>query len=52
MLGNEITTLVNDELGPGEYKVEFDGTNFPSGMYFFQLSSGNYSQTKKMNLIK
>ena len=52
MLGNEITTLVNDELGPGEYKVEFDGSNFASGMYFYKLSSGNYSVTKKMNLIK
>ena len=52
MLGNEITTLVKEELGPGEYKVEFDGTNFASGMYFYKLTSENFSQTKKMNLIK
>jgi photosystem II stability/assembly factor-like uncharacterized protein len=52
VLGNEITTLVNEEKSAGEYKIEFDGSKLPSGIYFYKLQSGNYSSTKKMILIK
>jgi hypothetical protein len=52
VLGREITTLVNEELQPGTYEVEWDGTNFPSGIYYYRLTAGDYSQTKKMVLIK
>ncbi len=52
VLGNEITTLVNEEKQPGTYEVEFNGTELPSGIYFYQLKAGNYIETKKMVLIK
>ncbi len=52
ILGNEVATLVNEEPSAGEYEVEFDGTGIPSGIYFYQLKSGNFVQTKKMLLLK
>ena len=62
VLGNEIATLVNEELPAGEYEVEFSakgGTafggnalNLPSGIYFYQLRAGSFIQTKKMILLK
>ena len=51
-LGNEITTLVNEEKPVGEYEVEFNGANLPSGIYFYQLNTGVFVKTKKMVLIK
>jgi hypothetical protein len=51
-LGKEIGSLVNEELKPGSYEVEFDGSNYPSGVYFYRLRAGDYTQTKKMILIK
>jgi len=52
VLGNEITTLVDEEKPAGEYEVEFDGKGLSSGMYFYTLNAGNYIETKKMILIK
>jgi hypothetical protein len=52
ILGNEITTLVNEEKPAGTYEVEFDAINFPSGVYFYQLKFGNFVETKKMVLMK
>jgi len=52
VLGNEITTLVNEEKPAGEYEVEFDGTGLPSGIYFYQLKAGSLVETKKMVLLK
>jgi len=56
VLGNEVTTLVNEELSPGEYEVEFNPATSikhpASGIYFYQLSAGEFIQTKKMVLIK
>lgn len=52
MLGKEITTLVNKGLQPGEYVVNFDGSDYNSGVYFYKLVSGNFSETKIMLLIK
>jgi hypothetical protein len=52
VLGNEITTLVSEEKSTGGYKVEFNGTGLPSGMYFYTLRAGDYSETKKMILLK
>lgn len=52
VLGNEIATLVNVEKLAGNYKVEFDGTGLPSGIYFYQLWAGSFYQTKKMLLLK
>ena len=52
ILGREVATLVNEEKPSGEYEVEFSGSNLPSGIYFYQLKAGAYSETKKMILIK
>jgi len=52
VLGNEIASLVNEEKPAGSYEVEFNGTTFPSGIYFYQLQLGNFWDTKKMVLIK
>jgi len=56
-LGREVQTLVNEQLQPGTYEVEFpapagDGSNFSSGIYYYTLSSGDYIESKKMVLIK
>lgn len=51
-LGEEITTLTNEELRAGVYEVQFDATNLPSGMYYYRIAAGNYTQTKKMVLVK
>ncbi|GBD89246.1 Ycf48-like protein precursor [bacterium BMS3Abin03] len=52
VLGREVATLVNEEKPPGSYEVEFDGSNLPSGVYFYRLKAGNYSQVKKMVLLR
>jgi hypothetical protein len=51
-LGCEVTTLVNEEKPPGVYKVEFNANGMPSGIYFYQLSTGDYSLSKKMMMVK
>ncbi len=52
ILGNEITTLVNQHLTPGTYSVNWDASNFPSGIYFYRLSFGEFTETNKMILLK
>ena len=52
VIGNEITTLVNQEMSAGIHNLEFDGTGLPSGTYFYRLEAGNYVETKKMVLLK
>jgi hypothetical protein len=52
VLGREVTTLVNDEKPPGEYEVEFNGANLTSGIYFYQLKTKDFVNTKKMILLK
>ena len=52
ILGKEITTLVNENLQPGTYEVKFDGTKLSSGIYFYKIIAGDYSETKKMILMK
>lgn len=56
VLGNEITTLVNEEKDPGNYSVQFNTSSIKShpssGMYFYTLTSGSYSETKKMILLR
>jgi len=52
VLGNEVATLVNEKQNAGSYSVEFDGSNFSSGIYFYRISSGNFNETKRMMLIK
>lgn len=52
MLGREIQKLVNEEKAPGNYEVSFNGSGLASGIYFYRLNAGNFSQTKKMILTK
>ena len=52
ILGKEVQTLVNEQLQPGMYEVTFDGGNLPSGVYFYQLSTGEFIETKKLILTK
>jgi hypothetical protein len=52
MLGNEVTTLVNEEKQSGTYEVKFDAASLSSGIYFYTLKAGSFSQTKKMILMK
>ena len=51
-LGREIETLVNEKLSPGSYSLVFDGSKFTSGVYFYRLTSENFTETKKMLMIK
>ena len=51
-LGKEITTLVNEEKPAGSYQVTWDGSNLPSGIFFYQLKAGSFISTKKMTLLK
>jgi hypothetical protein len=52
VLGNEVTTPVNEDKPAGNYEVNFDARGLTSGIYFYKLSAGSFSQTKKMLLIK
>lgn len=52
VLGNETAVIVNGKLSPGSYKYEWDASAFPSGVYFYKMQAGNYSETKKMLMIK
>jgi hypothetical protein len=52
VLGSEIATLVNEEKAPGNYEIVFNGVNLPSGIYFYKMSCGNFSETKKLVLMK
>jgi len=51
-VGKEIATLVNENLGAGSYTVNFSGTQLASGVYFYRINAGSFSETKQMVLIK
>jgi hypothetical protein len=52
LLGSEVSELVNGEIEAGNYEVEFNAANLPSGVYFYQLQAGEFISTKKMILLK
>ena len=52
LLGREVRTLVNEALQAGTYSVRFDAGDLPSGIYFYQLRTDNFSETKKLILLK
>lgn len=52
MLGQLVKTIVNEYKDAGYHIAEFDGTNLPSGVYFYRLVAGNFAETKKMILLK
>src|SRR4030095_12423837 len=45
ILGREVAALVNENLKPGTYEVEWDSSDYPSGIYYYKLISGNYTNT-------
>jgi len=52
VLGNEVATLVNEEKAVGNYKIEFNASNLSSGIYYYRLVTGSFTDTKKMILLK
>lgn len=52
LLGREIATLVNEELRLGTYEADWDASKFSSGVYFYKLITNEFSETKKMVLMK
>ncbi len=52
VLGQEVMTLVNKEMSAGSYKVNFDASNLPTGVYIYKMTAGKFSATKKMILLK
>ncbi|MBK8553236.1 MAG: T9SS type A sorting domain-containing protein [Ignavibacteria bacterium] len=52
MLGKEVSILVNEQLQPGSYEVEWNAVNYPSGTYFYRLSTNFFSDSKRMLLLK
>jgi hypothetical protein len=52
MLGEQVDLLVNDYQQAGKYKFNFDASNKSSGIYFYSLNAGSFSETKKMILLK
>jgi hypothetical protein len=52
LLGKEIKTLVNEEKDTGYHEIVFDGSELPSGVYFYTLQTPKFSQTKKMVLLR
>jgi len=50
--GREVAKLVDDVIAPGNYVREFNGENFASGVYFYKITAGEFTQVKKMMLVK
>ncbi len=51
-LGQEIQTLVNESIDPGTYKLHFDASNLPNGVYYYKMTAGGYTATNKMILMR
>ena len=52
MLGTEVAYLVNERQEAGNYSIEFNAAELPSGIYVYRLASGNFMETKKLVLLK
>ena len=52
VLGREVTALVNEMKKPGPYEATFDGTGFASGVYMYKIEAGDFTDVKKMVLLK
>lgn len=52
MLGEEISTLVNSQKGPGTYRVQFDAKDLQSGIYFYKLVTNNFTSVRKMLYLR
>jgi hypothetical protein len=52
ILGQEVMKLVDEEKVAGFYELRFNAQNLPSGIYFYKLNAGKFTQTKKMTLMR
>ncbi|HMQ80675.1 MAG TPA: YCF48-related protein [Ignavibacteria bacterium] len=52
MLGREVTSLINQQMQPGSSSVDWDASNYPSGVYFYKLETESFAESKKMVLVK
>ena len=52
ILGQNVATLVNNNQKAGRYYIDFDGTNFASGLYLYKIEAGSFTDVKKMMLVK
>ena len=52
VLGNEVTTLLNEESPVGYYRIEFNASSLSSGIYFYRIQAGSFIDTRKMILLK
>jgi hypothetical protein len=50
--GCEIKVLVDEVQSPAVYEIDFDGSDYPSGIYFYRIETVDFKQTRKMMLIK
>lgn len=50
--GREVETLVNENLNAGTYNADWNAANYSSGVYFYKLESDNFTNTKKIHLVK
>ena len=51
-LGREVKTLINDNMIAGVFEVSFDASNLSSGVYYYKITAGDFTATKKMTLVK
>jgi len=52
LLGREVATLINEAISPGTYEYEWNATNLSSGVYFYRITTGYFTDVKKMTLLK
>jgi hypothetical protein len=52
LLGREVATLVNEVKDPGSYEVTWDASGVASGVYFYRLNAGSFSETRRLVLMK
>lgn len=52
VLGQQVSTLINNELHPGTYTVSWDASKYASGVYYYRLQTQNYVSVKKMLLLR
>ena len=52
LLGREVETLVNQDMSPGRYKLDLNAVNYASGMYIYRIETGDFSDVKKMLIVK
>ena len=52
ILGKEVASLINEKMEAGYHNVEFNASDLASGLYIYKMESGNFTDVKKMMLIK